>query len=44
MVRNLYKRLLTLYPQGFRERFGECMQQTFNDLYIVIHCGVQSAV
>ena len=29
----LYKKLLTLYPRGFRERLGESMQQTFNDLY-----------
>lgn len=26
-----YKRLLCLYPQVFRERFGESMEQTFND-------------
>lgn len=29
----LYKKLLNLYPRRFRERFGESMQQTFNDLY-----------
>jgi hypothetical protein len=29
----LYKKLLTLYPRAFRERMGESMQQTFNDLY-----------
>ena len=29
----LYKKLLNLYPQGFREQLGESMQQTFNDLY-----------
>lgn len=29
----LYKKLLTLYPRGFRELLGESMQQTFNDLY-----------
>lgn len=29
----LYKKFLSLYPQRFRERFGESMQQTFNDLY-----------
>ena len=29
----LYKRLLALYPRAFRERLGESMQQTFNDLY-----------
>jgi hypothetical protein len=28
----LYKRLLRLYPQAFRERFGESMEQTFTDL------------
>ena len=31
-VRTLYKKLLTLYPRAFRERFGESMEQTFNDL------------
>jgi hypothetical protein len=29
----LYKKLLALYPRGFRERLGESMQQTFDDLY-----------
>ena len=29
----LYKKLLALYPRGFREQVGESMQQTFNDLY-----------
>ena len=29
----LYKKLLTLYPRGFRERLGESMEQTFRDLY-----------
>jgi len=29
----LYKKLLGLYPRGFRERLGESMQQTFHDLY-----------
>jgi hypothetical protein len=29
----LYKKLLALYPRGFRERLGESMEQTFNDLY-----------
>ena len=28
----LYKKLLRLYPREFRERLGESMQQTFNDL------------
>src|SRR5687768_5992681 len=32
VVRALYKRLLDLYPRAFRERFGESMEQTFNDL------------
>jgi len=31
-ARTLYKKLLTLYPRRFRERLGESMQQTFNDL------------
>ena len=31
-VRILYKKLLALYPGGFREQFGEAMEQTFNDL------------
>lgn len=31
-ARTLYKKLLGLYPRGFRERLGESMQQTFNDL------------
>ena len=32
IVRALYKKLLALYPCGFREQLGESMQQTFNDL------------
>jgi len=32
-ARTLYKKLLALYPRGFREQLGESMQQTFNDLY-----------
>jgi hypothetical protein len=32
-VRTLYKKLLSLYPRGFKERLGESMEQTFNDLY-----------
>ena len=32
-IHTLYKKLLSLYPRGFRERLGESMQQTFNDLY-----------
>ena len=31
-VQALYKKLLSLYPRGFREALGESMQQTFNDL------------
>jgi hypothetical protein len=30
--RNLYAKLLCLYPKPYRERFGEGMEQTFNDL------------
>jgi hypothetical protein len=29
----LYKKLLHLYPRGFRQQLGESMEQTFNDLY-----------
>lgn len=32
-VYTLYKKLLTFYPRGFRERMRESMEQTFNDLY-----------
>jgi len=32
-VRTFYKKLLTLYPQVFKEQLGESMEQTFNDLY-----------
>jgi hypothetical protein len=32
-IRVLYKKLLALYPRGFRERLGESMEQTFHDLY-----------
>jgi len=31
-ARTFYKKLLALYPRGFRERLGESMEQTFNDL------------
>ncbi|HEX9839388.1 MAG TPA: hypothetical protein VGA72_08585 [Anaerolineales bacterium] len=31
-ARALYKKLLRLYPREFRERLGESMEQTFNDL------------
>jgi hypothetical protein len=30
--RKLYARLVRLYPRPYRERFGEGMEQTFNDL------------
>ena len=33
MVRTLYRRLLTFYPGEFRERLGESMEQTFQDLW-----------
>ena len=29
----LYKKLLTFYPDNFRERLGESMEQTFHDLW-----------
>lgn len=29
----LYRKLLALYPRGFRERLGEAMEQTFQDLW-----------
>ena len=32
-ARTFYRKLLALYPRGFREQLGESMQQTFNDLY-----------
>jgi hypothetical protein len=28
----LYRRLICLYPRGFRERFGESMEKTFGDV------------
>jgi|ERR1041384_7063020 hypothetical protein len=31
--RALYKKLVGLYPRAFRERFGESMMQTFDDLW-----------
>src|SRR6185295_9114528 len=33
-IRRLYSKLLSLYPQAFKERLGESMEQTFNDLYM----------
>lgn len=33
IIHALYKKLLTLYPQRFREQLEESMLQTFNDLY-----------
>ena len=32
-VHTFYKKLLTLYPQDFREQLGESALQTFKDLY-----------
>lgn len=32
-ARTLYRKLLTLYPQRFKDQVGESMEQTFNDLY-----------
>jgi len=32
-ARRFYKKLLSLYPQGFRERLAESMEQTFQDLW-----------
>jgi hypothetical protein len=32
IYRTLYRKLLALYPRAFRERFGESMEQTFNDM------------
>ena len=29
----LYKKLLTFYPENFREQLGESMEQTFRDLW-----------
>lgn len=31
-IRRWYARLLRLYPRKYRERMGESMEQTFNDL------------
>lgn len=31
-IQSLYKKLIFLYPAEFRERFGESMEQTFNDV------------
>ena len=32
-VRTVYRKLLTLYPQAFKEQLGESMEQTFQDLW-----------
>jgi hypothetical protein len=32
-VHAFYRKLLAFYPQEFRDRLGESMEQTFNDLY-----------
>lgn len=31
--KNLYRKLIRLYPSDYRERFEETMLQTFDDLY-----------
>jgi hypothetical protein len=33
IVHKLYKKLLALYPQTFKEQLGESMEQTFQDLW-----------
>ncbi len=33
IVHTLYKKLLALYPQTFKEQLGESMEQTFHDLW-----------
>ena len=33
MVHTLYKKLLALYPQAFKEQLGESMERTFQDLW-----------
>jgi hypothetical protein len=33
IVHTLYKKLLTLYPQTFKEQLGESMERTFQDLW-----------
>ena len=32
-IHKLYRKLLGLYPAGFRDRLGVSMEQTFNDKY-----------
>lgn len=32
LLRRFYRKLLRLYPRGFRDQLGESMEQTFNDL------------
>lgn len=32
-ARRLYKKLISLYPKGFKERLAESMEQTFQDLW-----------
>jgi hypothetical protein len=32
-ARRLYRKLISLYPQGFKERLAESMEQTFQDLW-----------
>lgn len=31
-IKSLYRKLISLYPGEFRKRFGESMEQTFNDV------------
>jgi len=33
IVHTLYKKLLALYPQTFKEQLAESMEQTFRDLW-----------
>ena len=35
-AQKLYGKLVSLYPRAFRQRLGESMQQTFDDLYTVL--------
>jgi len=32
MIHTLYRKLIAFYPDGFKQQFGESMEQTFNDL------------
>ena len=33
IVHKLYRKLLALYPQTFKEQLGESIEQTFQDLW-----------